>query len=90
MWEGMQECVRRGLTTLHLGRTDRHHDGLRRFKLSLGAEEKDLHYSRFHPEEGRWTPVLPANPAFLPGAVFRSLPLTVNQLAGTMLYRHLH
>ncbi len=90
MWEGIKHCADLGLTTLHLGRTDVGQEGLRRFKLSLGAEEEMLRYFRFNISTSSWMAESPTFPRSLPGAVFRRLPLTVNQLAGTMLYPHLH
>jgi len=90
MWEGIKHAAQLGAETLHLGRTDLGHAGLRRFKLSLGAEEEMLHYFRFDATNARWMNKSPQKPSSLPGAVFRSLPLTVNRLAGTVLYPHLH
>ena len=90
MWDGMREAVARGVGHLHLGRTDLGHDGLRRFKLSLGATEKPLHYYRFDLAGQRWVEAAPNKARSLSSAVFRRLPLTLNQLAGTVLYPHLH
>ena len=90
MWEGIKTCTELGLTTLHLGRTDVGQEGLRRFKLSLGAEEEMLRYFRFNISTLSWVPESPTFSSSLPGAVFRRLPLTLNRLAGTMLYPHLH
>ncbi len=90
LWEGIKNCKDLGLTTLHLGRTDVGQEGLRRFKLSLGAEEEMLRYFRFGISTSSWMPESSSCSRSLPGAFFRRLPLTVNQLAGTMLYPHLH
>ena len=90
LWEGVKEAARLGASTLHLGRTDLEHEGLRRFKLSLGAEETLLPYYRLNPSDGSWLKEAPRQTSNLPGAIFRRLPLTINQLAGTVLYPHLH
>lgn len=90
MWTGMKECAGRGLTTLHLGRTDLHQEGLRRFKSSLGAKEEGLSYVRFDPAANCSSIHLSGAPPSVATALFRKLPLTINRLAGTMLYPHLH
>lgn len=90
MWEGIKRAAQLGAISLHLGRTDFEHAGLRRFKLSLGAEEEMLNYFRFDTLTSRWMNEQTHRSSVFPGAVFRRLPLTVNQLAGTMIYPHLH
>lgn len=90
MWQGIRHCQEFGLKTLHLGRTDVGQEGLRRFKLSLGAEEEMLRYFRFNASTSSWLPPSSTFSSSLPGGVFRRLPLTVNKLAGIMLYPHLH
>ncbi|MGZ5023319.1 MAG: lipid II:glycine glycyltransferase FemX [Chthoniobacterales bacterium] len=90
MWEGIRHCAQLGFETLHLGRTDVGQDGLRRFKLSLGAQEEMLRYFRFDPSAARWLPESSAFSSPFSAAVVRRLPLTINQLAGTVLYPHLH
>ncbi|MGZ4966179.1 MAG: hypothetical protein ACXV97_03310, partial [Chthoniobacterales bacterium] len=90
MWEGIRHCAQLGFETLHLGRTDVGQDGLRRFKLSLAAQEEMLRYFRFDPSAARWLPESPAFSSPFSAAVVRRLPLTINQLAGTVLYPHLH
>ena len=90
MWEGIKHAKELGARSLHLGRTDLGHEGLRRFKLSLGAQEETLPYFRLHAASGVWLKETPKQPSNFPGAIFRSLPLTINKLAGTLLYPHLH
>jgi lipid II:glycine glycyltransferase (peptidoglycan interpeptide bridge formation enzyme) len=88
MWEGIRFLTEQGFETLHFGRTSLDNDGLRRFKLSWGADEETINYSRF--------PTL--NAASMPGRdsaprlhtkIFRKMPLALNRLAGTMIYPHL-
>jgi len=90
MWEGIKHAAALGAKSLHLGRTDLTHAGLRRFKLSLGADEEMLSYIRYDVSSAAWMSEKPRNPSVLPGALFRMLPLTVNRLAGTVLYPHMH
>ncbi|HEV3410378.1 MAG TPA: GNAT family N-acetyltransferase, partial [Chthoniobacterales bacterium] len=90
MWEGIRECAARGVRTLHFGRTDLPHEGLRRFKLALGAKEETLSYYRYHVAEGRWLTRASSSRFSAHTAIFRRLPLTINRLAGTLVYPHLH
>lgn len=90
MWEGIRECAARGVKTLHFGRTDLPQEGLRRFKLALGVQEETLRYYRYAIPERRWL-ARPSSSGFSAHtAVLRRLPLTINRLAGTMVYPHLH
>jgi len=47
-WEMIRWGVEHGYKTLDLGKTDINHEGLRRFKLSWGAEESLLIYSHLN------------------------------------------
>lgn len=84
MWKALEHLTQLGFKSLDLGRTSLGHHGLRRFKLSLGAEEKRVSYHRFasaHPgrdEANGWH-----------NAVFSRLPLSLNCLAGSVIYPHL-
>ena len=90
MLEGLKRCSALGKKTVHLGRTDLPQDGLRRFKLGLGATEETLHYFRYEVATRRWVAKSTFEPPEIFTSIFRRLPLTINQLAGTMLYPHLH
>ena len=47
MWAAMQHCAAKGASVLHLGRTSLGNEGLRRFKVSLGASEETVPYCRY-------------------------------------------
>jgi lipid II:glycine glycyltransferase (peptidoglycan interpeptide bridge formation enzyme) len=47
MWASMRRCAEEGLTVLNLGRTSLSNEGLRRFKLGLGAIEKKVQYAKY-------------------------------------------
>lgn len=69
--------------TLDLGRTHWGQDGLRSFKLSWGAEERELRYrhlGRAATRDGRVGSAL--------GAVIRRSPPVASRLIGEVLYRH--
>ncbi len=88
MWEGMTRLVRMGCRTLSLGRTDPQHSGLRQFKNGWGAAEGRIRYYKYDLRRsafvsGRHLVSGPHN------GIFRRLPLALNRLAGSLLYRHL-
>lgn len=89
MWHSIKHLAQQGFRMLHLGRTDVEHNGLRRYKLSLGCEEGLACYFRYEPRNGN--PIhfeSPPRPAST--LLFRILPERMNRLAGALLYPHLH
>jgi hypothetical protein len=88
MWEGIKRLARKGLKTLHFGRTSVDNDGLRRFKLSWGAEEELIEYFRFAFRPNMWVNSC-RNASEFHNRLFRRLPLAVNRIAGPLIYPHL-
>jgi hypothetical protein len=88
MWQGIQFLARNGAEQLHFGRTECKNDGLRRFKLSWGAEEETIDYFRVDPSTRKCL-VAPSSGSGFHNKVFARLPLAVNRLAGSMIYPHL-
>jgi lipid II:glycine glycyltransferase (peptidoglycan interpeptide bridge formation enzyme) len=87
-WVTIRQLAADGFATLHFGRTDLDHEGLRQFKLGWGTREEPIHYYQFN---------LRAN-AFVPArdrastrnvAWFGRLPLAINRLLGAFAYPHL-
>jgi CelD/BcsL family acetyltransferase involved in cellulose biosynthesis len=74
-----------GMRTLDFGRTHWHQDGLRAFKLSWGAEERELRYRLI----GDAAPAARSAqaPRWLGAAIRRSPPLA-GRVIGEVLYRH--
>jgi hypothetical protein len=85
--EGIRALCRRRIRTLSFGRTDLHHEGLRRFKLSWGAEEKRLLYVHYDVRSRSWLSNKKALGASLEGMVAR-MPLPILRLVGSIAYRH--
>lgn len=84
--EAIRECLRRGCQSLDLGRSSLDNDGLRRFKLGWGAVERLVPYVRYNLSTSR----IESTPDRTSGwqtRVFRSLPLSVSRLLGSLLYR---
>lgn len=88
LWEAIRFLNDQKVKLLHFGRTSLHHEGLRRFKLAWGVKEERLEYFRFDLPRAAWM-VSADKVAGLHNALFSRLPLTINRLAGTILYPHL-
>jgi hypothetical protein len=89
LWEAIRHLSTAGCERLDFGRTSPEHEGLRHFKLSWGTDEQMIHYSQFDVKQRSWTAVVNQDREGIQNHVFRNLPLTVNRLAGAMLYPHL-
>jgi CelD/BcsL family acetyltransferase involved in cellulose biosynthesis len=87
IWEAIRLLAERGCALLHFGRTNLHDEGLRRFKLGWGTSESRLQYIRL----GRG--LLDTNSRnqnhAIANAFFQRMPLSVNRLAGAIIYPHL-
>jgi CelD/BcsL family acetyltransferase involved in cellulose biosynthesis len=88
MWHAIQHLARNDVEVLHLGRTSRENDGLRRFKLAWGTREEPLEYFRFGTKVNDRIAARD-NVSGFHKMLFARLPLTLNQLMGAMLYPHL-
>ena len=88
IWEAIKFFVRRGVKSLHFGRTDLGHEGLRRFKLGWGTEEEILRYQCFDFRRDRWRVSNPPMSGFY-NRVFGTMPLSLNRIAGALIYPHL-
>ncbi len=87
IWEAIKWYVRHGYTRLDFGRTSLSNQGLRRFKLAWGTQERRIDYVRFDFEQE----------TFVTGAdqargwhnrIFKMLPENLSRLIGAALYRH--
>jgi Acetyltransferase (GNAT) domain len=87
MFEAIRYLADDGVQTLHLGRTEKNNEGLRRFKLSWGATEGEIGYVRFEMANGSWKRSH-GRPA-IHKPIFRALPVSLNRLAGAIIYPHL-
>jgi hypothetical protein len=88
MWEGMKRCAERGLRTLNLGRTSLSNEGLRRFKLGLGAVEEEVQYARYDFSAQQFVRDMDRAEGWH-NRVFGILPPPLLRLMGAMLYPHL-
>lgn len=88
LWQAIKHFAESGVQMLHFGRTVLSNEGLRRFKLSWGAEEEKLGYYRFDAAQARWIGSRQRE-GELHKRIFQALPLAVNRLVGTIVYPHL-
>ena len=87
MWEAIKWYRERKATALSLGRTEMDNDGLRRFKLSWGASEGALKYSRYDFDRVAFTRA--SLRGSHPSKLFSRIPIAVLRFAGRLLYKHI-
>jgi len=83
----MKWLARNGSTSLHLGKTSLANEGLRKFKLSLGAVEERIEYVKLNLRTDRFE-VENDGVAGWHNRVFRALPAFLSRRAGELLYKH--
>jgi lipid II:glycine glycyltransferase (peptidoglycan interpeptide bridge formation enzyme) len=87
-WETIRQLAADGFATLHFGRTDLDHEGLRRFKLGWGTREEPIHYYTYDLRANAFVVATRRVNGRL-NALFTRLPPAVNRLLGSLIYRHL-
>jgi lipid II:glycine glycyltransferase (peptidoglycan interpeptide bridge formation enzyme) len=88
IWKAIEFLAESGVDTLHFGRTAIDNEGLRRFKRSWGAAEEPINYFKFDIATNTWV-IPPKRDLQFHKEIFRALPVTINRLAGAMIYPHL-
>jgi hypothetical protein len=88
LWQAIKKYAREGFATLDFGRTSLSNRGLRRFKLSWGAEERLINYFKFNRRPGSF---VAAQDEFWEwhSSIFKLLPTGVARLIGMALYKHI-
>lgn len=89
MWTAIRYLCEIGCEQLHFGRTDAQDAGLERFKRSWGAAQSNLNYFRYLAGSDAWLADLGVPLSACCPPVFRHLPLSLNRLAGRLIYPHL-
>jgi len=87
MWEAIKWLAHNGAKNLDLGKTSLANDGLRRFKLNLGALEKKIDYVKYDLRQNRFVTETDGVSGWH-NAVFRAMPVFMSRVAGGLLYRH--
>lgn len=88
MWEAIQFLQETRARVLSFGRTSIDDEGLRRFKLGWGGRESLIPYFRFDSEMNTMSPSSGLSQGIY-RSIFAYLPLTINRLAGSLIYPHL-
>jgi len=88
MWAAIRRLCELGCRTLHFGRTSLHNEGLRRYKLAWGASEQMIRYFQFNTKDNSWAKSRDRSGG-LHNKLFDRLPLSMNRLAGALIYPHL-
>lgn len=87
MWSAMKRLAQSGATQLHLGKTSVANEGLRRFKLNLGAVEETIEYLKYDLRQRKFVVERDAITGWH-NRVFGALPLFASRWAGRLLYQH--
>lgn len=88
MWRAIQYLADSGCQSLHFGRTANADAGLLRFKASWAGAATTLNYFRYHAGKQTWIVDTHPHAESLP-LVFGHLPLSLNRIAGRLIYPHL-
>jgi len=88
MWRAIEWHVRQGFTSLDFGRTSLDNEGLRRFKLSWGSQERPIEYIRYDLRTESFVRALDRSTGWH-NRIFRLLPGPFAQAMGSVLYKHL-
>ena len=84
-WRVIQWAYENGMAILDWGRTDKHNQGLRRFKLGWGTEEQELTYSFIGQEPKGYSSGWKNQ---IVEKTIQKSPVWLGKLVGSMLYKH--
>ncbi len=88
MWEAMKWLRRQGAQRLHLGRSSLVGDGLRRYKLNLGATEHAIEYLKYDLRQNCFVTETDSAHGWHT-RIFRWMPAPLARWIGTLLYPHI-
>lgn len=88
MWAAIRHYASNGFLSFNFGRTAMHNEGLRRFKLSWGAEERQISYLRYDLRQKRLVTDEQEQDGLL-NQLCRMTPRFLSRLAGSFLYKHI-
>lgn len=87
MWQAIKWHAQQGFGVLDFGRTSLENDGLRRFKLGWGPQERRIDYVRYDRQKADFVTAKDESSGWH-NRVFRMLPLSISRLIGVAFYRH--
>ena len=88
MWRAILHYASEGFVDLDFGRTSLGNEGLRKFKLGWGAQERQVDYTRYDLRNSGYVAASDKTQGWH-NRVFQALPLPISRLAGSLLYRHI-
>ncbi len=88
MWEAIRWYGRHDFEQLHFGRTSLTNQGLRRFKLGWGTEERSIEYVRYDRRKKDFVTVKDESSGWH-SHVFHRMPGFLSKWVGTVLYKHM-
>ncbi len=87
MWEAIKWYAQHGFEQLDFGRTSLENEGLRKFKLAWGTEERMIEYVKYDRRQHRFVTARDESSGWH-NRVFRALPLPLSRFIGAVLYKH--
>lgn len=88
MWEAIKKYSQLEYKEFDFGRTESNHEGLRRFKLGFGADERIIYTTRFNLKTKSFiTPE--SNTTGIHNKVFAKLPITFLKFIGNTFYKYM-
>ncbi|WP_337872337.1 GNAT family N-acetyltransferase [Ignavibacterium sp.] len=88
IWEGIKLYQKSGFKEFDFGRTETNHEGLRRFKLGFGADERIIYTTRYDIQRKTFLPP-ETNTTGIHNKIFRKLPLTLLRFIGETIYKQM-
>lgn len=88
MWKSMRKLSNMGIVDLNLGRTDLHHEGLRRFKRGFGSQEYIIKYFKLDLTSSQFVKQKNEKKLNLLPLVFKRMPVWTLRVLGDWIYRY--
>ncbi|EDY80428.1 hypothetical protein VDG1235_42 [Verrucomicrobiia bacterium DG1235] len=88
MWNALKLYSERGFDYIDLGRNSLENEGLRKYKLSWGSEERITHYHRYDLKNDSIM-TMSDDVYGWHNAIFGKLPKPLAQLTGSLIYKHI-
>lgn len=88
MWQAIRHYALAGFVNFDFGRTSFNNEGLRHFKLSWGTKERQVDYTRYDLNQGRFVTARDSASGWHT-RIFQHSPVFLSRLIGAALYRHI-
>ena len=87
MWEAIKWLSNRSYDKLSLGRTGKSNEGLLRYKNGWASEQKEARYYRYDLKENAFVSKMDTSES-VSANFFKTAPVSVSNIIGRVLYRH--